>query len=160
VCFFTVRIEEKMAALLYLLKNIIDPNQLTLIFAATKHHVEFIYEILQLSGLESGTVYGSMDPTARKIQLAKFRTGKLKMLIVTDVAARGIDIPLLDNVINFDFPAKPKIFVHRVGRAARNGRSGTAYSLVSTDEVTRKKISHFLDMNSHCFVSLSLSLSQ
>ena len=73
--------------------------------------------------------------TARKINTAKFRAGKTKVLLVTDVAARGIDIPLLDCVINVDFPSKPKLFVHRVGRVARAGRSGTAYSLVSPEEV-------------------------
>lgn len=57
------------------------------------------------------------------------------MLVVTDVAARGIDVPLLDNVVHFDFPAKPKLFVHRCGRAARAGRSGTAVSLVEPDEM-------------------------
>ncbi len=57
-------------------------------------------------------------------------------MIVTDVAARGIDIPLLNNVINYDFPCKSKLFVHRVGRAARAGRSGVAYSLASPDEVS------------------------
>ena len=58
-----------------------------------------------------------------------------QILVVTDVAARGIDIPLLDNVINVDFPAKPKLFVHRVGRAGRAGRLGKAYSMVAPDEV-------------------------
>lgn len=57
-----------------------------------------------------------MDPSARKIHAAKFSTGKVSVLIVTDVAARGIDIPELDNVINYNFPAKAKLFVHRVGR--------------------------------------------
>lgn len=56
---------------------------------------------------------------ARKINIAKFRAGRAQFLVVTDVAARGIDIPLLDNVVNFDFPPQPKLFVHRVGRAAR-----------------------------------------
>ena len=58
---------------------------------------------------------------ARKIHVGKFSAGRAHVMVVTDVAARGIDIPLLDNVINFDFPPKPKLFVHRVGRAARAG---------------------------------------
>ncbi len=57
--------------------------------------------------------------TARKIHIAKFRSKKACLLITTDVAARGIDIPLIDNVVNYDFPAKPELFIHRVGRAAR-----------------------------------------
>lgn len=74
--------------------------------------------------------------TARKINIAKFRAGKVKVLVVTDMAARGIDIPMLDYVINYDFPRRPKLFVHRVGRVARAGRSGTAYSLIAVDEVS------------------------
>lgn len=61
-------------------------------------------------------IYSDLDPSARKINAAKFSQNKVKILIVTDVAARGIDIPQLDNVINFNFPAKSKLFVHRVGK--------------------------------------------
>lgn len=74
--------------------------------------------------------YGSLDQTARKMQVQDFRTGMTHILVVTDVAARGIDIPILANVINYDFPAQPKIFVHRVGRTARAGKKGWSYSLV------------------------------
>ncbi len=71
----------------------------------------------------------------RNLNVTKFRSRKAQVLLVTDVAARGIDIPLLDNVINFDFPPRAKLFVHRVGRVARSGRTGTAYSFASPDEV-------------------------
>lgn len=74
--------------------------------------------------------YGSLDQTARKMQVQDFRTGMTNILVVTDVAARGIDIPILANVINYDFPAQPKVFVHRVGRTARAGKKGWSYSLV------------------------------
>jgi ATP-dependent RNA helicase DDX54/DBP10 len=76
-----------------------------------------------------------MDQTARKINVGKLRAGKVTVMLVTDVAARGVDIPLIDNVINYDFPAKPKLFVHRAGRAARAGRVGRALSFVASDEV-------------------------
>ena len=86
--------------------------------------------------IDNTYIYGSLDQTARKINISKFRNGTSKILIVTDVAARGIDIPLLENVINYDFPTSSKIFIHRVGRAARAGRKGVAYSFVSSDEVS------------------------
>lgn len=82
-----------------------------------------------------------MDPAARKINTARFRLNQVSVLIVTDVAARGIDIPSLDYVVNVHFPGKPKLFVHRVGRCARAGRNGTAFSLVSTEDEA-----HLLDL--------------
>ncbi len=126
----------KDAALLYLLKNVINPAQeLTIVFAATKHHVEYLQELLKSYGYPVGYIYGSMDQEARELAITNFRSGRWSILIVTDVAARGIDIPLLDVVINYDFPGKAKLFVHRVGRAARAGRSGSAYSLMASDEL-------------------------
>lgn len=87
-----------------------------------------------------------MDPSARKINTAKFQLKKVSVLIVTDVAARGIDIPSLDYVVNVHFPGKPKLFVHRVGRCARAGRQGTAYSIVSTEDEA-----HLIDL--HLFLN-------
>ncbi|XVF39171.1 hypothetical protein PTKIN_Ptkin01aG0014000 [Pterospermum kingtungense] len=144
--FFTLRREEKYAALLYLVREHISSDQQTLIFVSTKHHVEFLNILFREEGIEPSVCYGDMDQDARKINISKFRSRKTMLLIVTDVAARGIDIPLLDNVINWDFPPKPKIFVHRVGRAARAGRTGTAFSFVTSEDMP-----YLLDL--HLFLS-------
>lgn len=144
--FFTLSREEKHAALLYLLREHISSGQQTLIFVSTKYHVEFLNLVCKEEGIEPSVCYGDMDQDARKIHISRFRNRKTMLLIVTDVAARGIDIPLLDNVINFDFPAKPKLFVHRVGRAARAGRTGTAFSFVTSEDMP-----YVLDL--HLFLS-------
>lgn len=102
----------------------------TIVFTATKHHVEYLANLLREAGFATSHVYGSLDQTARRNQVEDFRHGKTHILVVTDVAARGIDIPVLANVINFDFPPQPKVFIHRVGRTARAGRRGWSYSLV------------------------------
>lgn len=107
----------------------------TIIFGATKHHVEYLSNLLRHIGYATSYVYGSLDQTARMMQVQQFRTGLTNLLVVTDVAARGIDIPILANVINYDFPAQPKIFVHRVGRTARAGRKGWSYSLLATKDL-------------------------
>ena len=132
--FITCRPEEKLAVLLSLLKHVIKPDAQTVVFAATMHHVEYIHMILDRANISNTYIYSNLDPSARKINAAKFQTGLTRVLVVTDVAARGIDIPHLDNVINFNFPAKCKLFVHRVGRCARAGRIGTAYNIVAPDE--------------------------
>ncbi|KAF9885880.1 ATP-dependent RNA helicase dbp10 [Aspergillus nanangensis] len=102
----------------------------TIIFAATKHHVDYLYSLLCEAGFATSYTYGSLDQLARKIQVSNFRSGLSNILVVTDVAARGIDIPILANVINYDFPSQPKIFIHRVGRTARAGQKGWSYNLV------------------------------
>ncbi|XP_019157631.1 PREDICTED: putative DEAD-box ATP-dependent RNA helicase 29 isoform X2 [Ipomoea nil] len=144
--FFTLRQEEKHAAILYLIRELIRSDEQTLIFVATQYHLEFLSILLRDEGIESSVCYGKMDQDARNIHISKFRARKTMLLIVTDVAARGIDIPLLDNVINFDFPCKPKLFVHRVGRVARAGRTGTAYSFVTPEDMP-----YLLDL--HLFLS-------
>ncbi|KAK9391631.1 ATP-dependent RNA helicase DDX54 [Crotalus adamanteus] len=132
--FFHVRADDKPALLLHLLRTVVKPQDQTIVFVATKHHTEYLKELLTLQGVNCTNIYSSLDQTARKINIGKFAHGKCSVLIVTDLAARGIDIPLLDNVINYSFPAKAKLFLHRVGRVARAGRTGTAYSLVAPDE--------------------------
>lgn len=136
--FFHLQSGAREAMLLLLLEKIIKGSaggQLTVVFTATKHHVEYLQELLTAFGIACAYIYGTMDQVARQQALESFRRGKKPILIVTDLAARGIDIPLLDNVINYDFPPTPKLFVHRVGRVARAGRSGQAFSFVTSDEL-------------------------
>lgn len=165
MAFFSVKHTEKDACLLTLLRNVIKvpfgasnveldtnvsdkkrkgkskhPEQFTaphqtLIFAATKHHVEYLLNLLTTAGYAVSHIYGSLDQTARSIQMDQFRRGLTNILVVTDVAARGIDIPVLENVINYDFPQGARVFVHRVGRTARAGRQGWAWSFITNPEL-------------------------
>ncbi|XP_026980451.1 ATP-dependent RNA helicase DDX54 isoform X2 [Sagmatias obliquidens] len=151
--FFLVREDAKAAVLLHLLRSLVRPQDQTVVFVATKHHAEYLSELLTAQRVSCAHIYSALDQTARKINLAKFMHGKCSALIVTDLAARGLDIPLLDNVINYSFPAKGKLFLHRVGRVARAGRSGTAYSLVAPDEVP-----YLLDL--HLFLGRALTLAR
>ncbi|CAI5743385.1 unnamed protein product [Hyaloperonospora brassicae] len=134
MAFFTVRSLDKPALFLYMVREFLPKDDQTIVFAATRHHVEFLHALLAANHIEASYAYGDMDQASRKINLGKFRAKKTSLLIVTDVAARGIDIPLLNNVLNYSFPPTAKLFVHRVGRAARAGRSGTAFSFVDPDE--------------------------
>ncbi|KRX90984.1 ATP-dependent RNA helicase DDX54 [Trichinella pseudospiralis] len=111
------RREDKLGILLSILgdRSLVEENSLTLIFCATKHYVEFLHTVLEYFHFKCACLYSSMDSEARRVNVEKFHRKLINILIVTDLAARGVDIPLLDNVINFHFPAKPKLFVHRVG---------------------------------------------
>ena len=149
--FIVCRPEEKLAVLLCLLKQVIKNDSQTVVFAATQHHVEYIHQVLDKARISNTYIYSNLDPSARKINAAKFQASKVRVLIVTDVAARGLDIPHLGNVVNFNFPAKSKLFVHRVGRCARAGRTGTAYSIVCPDEYA-----YLLDL--HLFLGRSLRI--
>ncbi|RCK64383.1 ATP-dependent RNA helicase DBP10 [Candida viswanathii] len=107
----------------------------TIVFVPTKHHVEYVTRLLRDAGYLVSYIYGTLDQHARKNQLYQFRVGLTNILVVTDVAARGIDIPVLANVVNFTLPASSKIFIHRVGRTARAGNKGWAYSIVNEKEL-------------------------
>ncbi|CAH8457881.1 unnamed protein product [Schistosoma turkestanicum] len=127
--------EEKNVILVHLLGKVIHKDEQAVVFFATKHHVEFFQMLLTDLGFSCTCIHSGLDPSARNLSLKKFRSRTARVLLVTDVAARGVDIPLLDNVINFHFPAQPKLFLHRVGRVARAGRHGVAYSLVDPEEL-------------------------
>lgn len=134
ICYITSKTHERWGVFLHIIKEIIPENEMTLIFVATRHHAEFLYTFMKKIGYDPAMIYGKMDFEARKLELEAFEEGRKKYLIVTDVAARGIDIPLLNNVINVHFPGQPKLFLHRVGRAARAGRRGVAISIVTPEE--------------------------
>lgn len=119
----------------------------------TKHHVDYLASFLKAYGYAVSYVYGSLDQTARKMQVQDFRSGITNILVVTDAAARGLDVPLLANVINYDFPSQPKIFVHRVGRTARAGKEGWSYSLI-----TQQDMPYLLDLQ--LFLSRKLILGR
>lgn len=146
IAFLTTRSIEKDAALLHVMHQVIIKDKedniddesktgLTLIFAATRHHVDYITTLLIASGIKAVGIYGSLDQEARKQHLSHFRSGKTPVLVVTDVAARGIDVPLIDHVVHYHFPPSPKLFIHRAGRAARAGRIGYCWCLVEPDEL-------------------------
>ena len=133
--FFVWRSADKPSVLLYLLREIIGEDETTIIFAATKYHVEFLQELFKTAGIEASYVYGTMDHEQRELAVSQFRKKRCKILIVTDVVARGIDIPLLNNVIHYDFPPSMKLFVHRSGRTARAGQSGKSFTLITNYEL-------------------------
>ena len=141
--FITCRSLEKDAGLLQIMGAIQDDKEanpgtrtgLTLIFCATRHHVEYVTNLLKASGQEATMIYGTLDPDARNSNLAAFRNGRKPIMVVTDVAARGVDIPMCDHVIHYHFPPSPKLFVHRSGRVARAGRIGFCFALVEPDEL-------------------------
>ncbi|XP_020611242.1 ATP-dependent RNA helicase DDX54-like [Orbicella faveolata] len=128
LAFFSLRSDDKPAVLLHILQNLVKPSEQTLVFTATKHHVEYLKELLEVAGIESSFVYSTLDQAARKINIGKFQHKKTNVMVVTDVAARGIDIPMLDNVINYNFPAKPKLFIHRVGESLKTDLYSMAFS--------------------------------
>ncbi|KAA0201697.1 hypothetical protein HAZT_HAZT002340 [Hyalella azteca] len=134
VAYFSVQNNSKLHLLLFILQHVIKFNEQVIIFAATQFQVQFLEQALEKCNFPSAYLFSDMDPTSRKINAAKFQTKTVNILIATDIAGRGIDIPSLDYVINYDFPPNAKTFIHRVGRAARAGKSGVALSFVAVEE--------------------------
>ncbi|OIR57705.1 MAG: ATP-dependent RNA helicase Dbp10 [Amphiamblys sp. WSBS2006] len=133
--FLLVGEDNKDAVLSALLSRFEGDRQSTLVFCATKQQVDYLVHIARTNGVECSYVYGNMDQEHRHGAMQDLRDGLVRVLFVTDVAARGIDIPVLDNVVNYNFPDDKKLFVHRVGRVGRQGRPGFAYSLVAHEEM-------------------------
>ena len=107
-----------------------------LVFTRTKQGANKLTESMISSGIKAAAIHGNKGQGARTKALAGFKDGSLTALVATDIAARGLDIPLLPHVINFELPNIPEDYVHRIGRTGRAGASGEAISLVSPDETT------------------------
>lgn len=105
-----------------------------LVFTRTKHGANKLCEQLEQDGLPSAAIHGNKSQGARTRALAEFKSGKVRVLVATDIAARGIDIDSLPYVVNFDLPNVPEDYVHRIGRTGRAGNTGIAISLVCIDE--------------------------
>jgi len=106
-----------------------------LVFARTKHGAERLMKSLDAAGFAAGSIHGNKSQGQRDRALAAFKEGRLKVLVATDVAARGIDIPEVKFVYNFDLPNVPENYVHRIGRTARAGANGTAIAFCSEEDV-------------------------
>jgi ATP-dependent RNA helicase RhlE len=108
--------------------------QQVLVFTRTKHGANRLAEQLTQDGIKSVAIHGNKSQGARTRALADFKAGEVRVLVATDIAARGLDIDRLPHVINFELPNVPEDYVHRIGRTARAGREGHAVSLVCVDE--------------------------
>lgn len=127
---------EKDASLQVLVRRVLEEKRTVVVFAGTHRRVEYLTELLRKCiSPDVACIHGNMDQMARLEAVTKFRKKMAKILVVTDVAARGIDLPDLDVVVNYDMAATPKLFIHRVGRVGRAGRFGLALNLVTSDEV-------------------------
>lgn len=124
--------KNKIELCLHLLRNTIKGN--IIIFRRTKFGVDKLEKTLLKNGYLVDSIHGDKSQNLRQDALNKFKKGDVNILIATDVAARGIDINNLDAVVNFDLPNIPETYVHRIGRTARAGNSGMAYSFCSADE--------------------------
>lgn len=105
-----------------------------IIFANTKRDVEYLGQFLQNYGYDADSISGDLSQRARERVMQKIREGRLRFLVATDVAARGIDITDLSHVVQYDLPQDPEYYVHRAGRTARAGKTGTAITLISIEE--------------------------
>lgn len=129
---YFVEKQEKKDLLVNLLKE--DKKQSVLVFSRTKHGADKIARILCKAGIGSEAIHGNKSQNARQRALSNFKSNKIRVLIATDIAARGIDIDQLQLVINYDLPDVPETYVHRIGRTGRAGNTGTALSFCAQDE--------------------------
>lgn len=119
-----------------LLAHLIEEHKLdrTLVFCRTKHGADRIAKDLKKVGIQADSLHGDKTQQARQRALQNFKTNRLRVLVATDIAARGIDVDNLSHVINYDLPNVPETYVHRIGRTGRAGAEGIAFSFCDAEE--------------------------
>ncbi|MEZ0451229.1 DEAD/DEAH box helicase [Sphingobacterium thalpophilum] len=133
-CVYFIEKKEKIKLLTSLLKQ--KKHERTIVFSRTKHGADKIVKLLAKNGLRAAAIHGNKSQNARQRALGEFKESRIKILIATDIAARGIDIEQLPLVINYDLPNVPETYVHRIGRTGRAGMEGQAISFCDVEERT------------------------
>jgi ATP-dependent RNA helicase RhlE len=126
---------EKRARLAQLIRS--PEVERTIVFARTKRGADRVAENLVKDGLAAEVIHGNKAQNARQRALNMFRNGQVRVLVATDIVARGIDVPGITHIINYDLPDEPESYVHRIGRTARNGADGIAITLCAPDEIKK-----------------------
>ncbi|MEL6276456.1 MAG: helicase-related protein, partial [Bacteroidota bacterium] len=123
---------DKIKLLIHLLKE--EASEAALVFSRTKYGADKISRKLNKAGIKAAPIHGNKSQNARQRALGDFKSGKLRVLVATDIAARGIDVAELPRVVNYDLPNVPETYVHRIGRTGRAKASGIARSFCMVDE--------------------------
>jgi ATP-dependent RNA helicase RhlE len=123
---------DKKRLLIHLLQT--EKINSVLVFTRTKHGADRVVKDLDKAGIKAAAIHGNKSQNARQAALSDFKTGKIKVLLATDIASRGIDIDALSHVINFELPNIPETYVHRIGRTGRAGFNGIAFSFCDEEE--------------------------
>jgi ATP-dependent RNA helicase DeaD len=120
---------------------------LAIVFCRTKHGAEKLARKLHANGSECREIHGNLAQNKRERVMKNFRTGKFDVLIATDLASRGIDVADISHIVNYDVPEDPEVYVHRVGRTARMGAAGKAFTFVARDQGEQlTKIENLINM--------------
>jgi ATP-dependent RNA helicase RhlE len=143
-----------------LLRHILQDKDIkrVLVFTRTKHGADKVVKTLAANSIPAEAIHGNKSQNHRQRALANFKAGSTRVLVATDIAARGIDVDELTHVINYEIPNEPETYVHRIGRTGRAGAFGTAYSFVEEEERAylqdiQKLISRQIEVDEHPFVS-------
>jgi ATP-dependent RNA helicase DeaD len=134
--YLVVEEREKFKHLMDFIRRNQNAKSQTIVFAATKQRADRLAYKLRQEGFSAVTIHGDLSQKQRDYAMHKFKKGAEDILVATDIAARGIDVPAIGNVINYDVPEDPNLYFHRIGRTARAGGEGKAISLVSNDRVS------------------------